>query len=322
VLIFAAVGGYLLARASLAPVVAMGQTAKRISASNLDERLPVRNPRDELGGLAQVLNGLLSRLESAFAQQQRAADQQRQFMADASHELRTPVAALTSVADVALARANRDPAELVEALDVVRGEARRLARLVDDLMLLARADAGELPVRPEPLFLEEIVHDSARAARGLAAARNVTLVALPADEAPFTGDSHLLRRAVMILLDNAIKYTPSGGAVHLTLARLDDRYEIIVEDTGPGVSPEAAERIFERFYTVDVARTRAFEGDGNTGGAGLGLSIARWIVEAHRGTVRLDSTGPTGSRFVITLPVSASPAKWEAVANAAPRSKV
>jgi signal transduction histidine kinase len=309
VLIFAAVGGYLLARASLAPVVAMGQTAKRISASNLDERLPVRNPRDELGGLAQVLNGLLSRLESAFAQQQRAADQQRQFMADASHELRTPVAALSSVADVALARADRDPAELVEALDVVRGEARRLARLVDDLMLLARADAGELPMRPEPLFLEEIVHDSARAARGLAAARNVALVAPPADEAPFTGDSHLLRRAVMILLDNAIKYTPSGGTVHLTLARRDGRYEIIVEDTGPGVSPEAAERIFERFYTEDVARTRASGGDGNAGGAGLGRSIARWIVEAHRGTVRLDNTSPAGSRFVITLPVEPEPAQ-------------
>jgi signal transduction histidine kinase len=306
VLIFAGIGGYLLARASLAPVVAMGHQARRISASNLDERLPVVNPRDELGGLAEVLNGLLTRLEQAFAHEQRAAEQQRQFMADASHELRTPVAALSSVADVALARKDRDAGELREALDVVRGEGNRLGRLVDDLLFVSRADAGELPPRKEKLFLEELLQDSARAARGLAASRGVTLIAPPADESPFVGDAHLLRRLVMILLDNAIKYTPRGGQVHLSLERDTARtcYRISVEDNGPGIPSWATERIFERFFRVDESRARGSGDEGAVASAGLGLAIARLTAEAHGGTVYLDATGPGGTRFVVTLPVS------------------
>jgi signal transduction histidine kinase len=308
VLLLAGLGGYLLARASLAPVVAMGLQAQRISAGNLHERLPVKNPRDELGGLSEMLNGLLSRLEHAFEQQRRSAEQQRQFMADASHELRTPVAALSSVADVALARKDRDPGELREALDVVRGEGRRLGRLVDDLMLLARVDAGELPIRREPLFLEELLQDSARAARGLAASRGVTLIAPPAEEAPFVGDADLLRRLVMILLDNAIKYTLPGGEVRLSLDRdgADERYRINVEDTGPGVPSWATERIFERFFRVDESRTRTADDPARMASAGLGLPIARWTAEAHGGTLSLDATGPSGSRFVVTLPMPSS----------------
>jgi heavy metal sensor kinase len=305
VLLLAGLGGYLLARTSLAPVVAMGRQARRISASNLDERLPVENPRDELGGLAEVLNELLTRLEHAFEHEQRSAERQRQFMADASHELRTPVAALSSVADVALARQDRDPAELREALDVVRGEGRRLGRLVDDLLLLARADAGELPIQPERLFLEEVLHDSARAARGLATSRGISLIAPPAEEAPFVGDAHLLRRLVMILLDNAIKYTPPGGEVRLSLQcdRAGERYRISVDDTGPGVPDWAAERIFERFFRADESRTRSANDDGTVSSAGLGLPIARWIAEVHGGTLHLDATGASGSRFVLSLPV-------------------
>jgi signal transduction histidine kinase len=286
----------------------MGRQAQRISASNLDDRLPVKNPRDELGSLAEVLNGLLARLEHAFEQEQRSAEQQRQFMADASHELRTPVAALSSVADVALARTDRDPRELREALDVVRGEGRRLGRLLDDLMLLARTDAGELPVRPEQLFLEELLQDSARAARGLATSRGISLIAPPAEEAPFVGDAHLLRRLVMILLDNAIKYTPPGGEVRLSLKcdSSGEHYLISVEDTGPGVPSWAAERIFERFFRVDESRTRSTEDDRGDASAGLGLPIARWIAEVHGGTVQLDGTGPGGSRFVVTLPKPSS----------------
>lgn len=314
VLLLAGLGGYLLARASLAPVVAMAGQAQRISASNLDERLPVKNPRDELGGLAEVLNGLLGRLEHAFEKEQRSAEQQRQFMADASHELRTPVAALSSVVDVALARKDRDPGELREALDVVRGEGRRLRRLVDDLLLLSRADAGELPVRQERLFLEELLQDSVRAARGLAASRGVTLSAPPAEEAPFVGDAHLLGRLLMILLDNAIKYTPAGGEVRLSLDRdgAGACYRIAVEDTGPGIPSWAAERIFERFFRVDQVRTRTAEDDGGVRGAGLGLPIARFAAEAHGGSVNLDATGAGGSRFVVTLPIPRSAAAWQA----------
>jgi heavy metal sensor kinase len=304
-LLLAGIGGYLLARASLAPVVAMGRQARRISASNLDERLPVKNPRDELGGLAEVLNGLLGRLEQAFEHEQRSAEQQRQFMADASHELRTPVAALSTVADVALARNDRDTSELREALDVVRGEGSRLGRLVDDLLLLSRADAGELPVRREQLYLEELLQDSARAARGLATTRGVSLIAPPAEEAPFVGDRHMLGRLLMILLDNAIKYTPRGGKVRLSLDRdtAAKRYRITVEDTGPGIPTWAAERIFERFFRVDASRGRAAEDNIGISSAGLGLAIARLAAEAHGGTVHLDATGSEGSRFVVTLPM-------------------
>ena len=325
VLVLAAVGGYLLARKSLAPVMDIARQAEGISARNLGERLPVANQRDELGRLATVLNGLLARLEQAFAQHQRVAEQQRQFMADASHELRTPVTALCSAADVALAHPGRDPAELIEALDVVRGEGRRLGRLVADLFLLARADAGQIPVRTMPLFLEEVMWDCTRAARGMALARQITLSAPLGEEARFMGDSHLLHRLLMILLDNAIKYTPHGGHVRLQMTRTQEpnggRYLISVEDSGPGVPPELRERIFERFFRADLARTRArvpeFGSDYTShegkqrltqlsqaegGGAGLGLSIGRWIAEAHGGTLRLASTGPTGSRFVVELP--------------------
>lgn len=301
-LVLAGFGGYLLARASLAPVVAMGRQAERISASNLDERLSIKNPRDELGSLAEVLNGLLARLEAAFEHEQQSAERQRQFMADASHELRTPVAALSSVADVALARKDRDSAELREALDIVRGEGHRLGRLVDDLLFLSRADAGELPSRRENLFLEEVLQDSARAARGLAASRGVRLISSPGEEAPFVGDPHLLRRLVMILLDNAIKHAAAGGEVRLSLERDDtaEQYRIIVEDTGAGVPTWATERIFERFFRADDSRSRVAE-DGPVGGAGLGLAIARVMAESHGGTVQLERTGPDGSRFVITL---------------------
>jgi signal transduction histidine kinase len=309
VLLLAGIGGYFLARASLEPVVSMGRQAERISATNLHERLPVANPRDELGSLAEVLNGLLARLEHAFGQEQRSAEQQRQFMADASHELRTPVAALSSVADVALARKDRDAGELREALDVVRGEGSRLGRLVDDLLLLSRADAGELPLRREQLFLEELLQDSVRAARGLAAARDVTLIAPPAEEAPFVGDGHMLRRLLMILLDNAIKYTPRGGEVRLSLDRdtASKSYRISVEDTGPGVPTWAAERIFERFFRVDESRGRTADDNVSVPSAGLGLAIARLTAEAHGGTVTLGASGPNGSRFVVTLPMQ-SPA--------------
>ncbi|HEV7389702.1 MAG TPA: ATP-binding protein [Gemmatimonadaceae bacterium] len=304
-LILAGLGGYLLARASLAPVVAMGRQAERVSASNLHQRLSVKNSRDELGSLATVLNGLLARLETAFQHEQQTAERQRQFMADASHELRTPVAALSSVADVALARKDRDPAELREALDIVRGEGHRLGRLVDDLLFLSRADAGELPVQREKLYLEEVLQDSVRAARGLAAARGINLQLLDAEEAPLHGDPHLLRRLVMILLDNAIKYTPRGGEVRVSLEqdRRAPLYRIIVDDTGPGVAAGARERIFERFYSADVSRART-DRNGGESGAGLGLAIARFTAESHGGTVALAHTGPNGSRFVATLPMS------------------
>ena len=183
----------------------------------------------------------------------------------------------------------------------MRGEGRRLARIVDDLLLLSRADAGQLPLRPELVFLEELLYDCARAARGLASARRVSLEAPVAAESPFVGDPHLLRRLVMVLLDNAIKYTPVGGLVRLTLARdaALAQYQIAVADSGPGVPDDVRERIFERFVRADPSRTHS---DASCG-AGLGLAIAQWIARAHGATLHLDATGSSGSRFIIGLPI-------------------
>ena len=325
-LLLAAAGGYVLTRASLAPAVAMARQAAAIGEDTLGSRLPVRDPHDELGELARVFNALLDRVETAFERQARAAAQQRQFMADASHELRTPVTALTTVADVALGRADRPAGELVDALDVVRGEGRRLGHIVDELLLLARADAGQLPVHRERLYLEEVVEASARAARGLAAVRGVVLDAPLADEAPFVGDRHLLRRLLANLLDNAIKYTPAGGRVRVTLERDDARaqptvaghavargighYVVTVEDTGCGIAPADQARIFERFFRADPARTRGIPDRrpaDHPGGAGLGLAIAQWIAAEHGGCVTLAASGSEGSQFVVTLPMPAEP---------------
>lgn len=292
-LLLSGLGGYLLARASLAPVTAMAEQAERISATMPDARLPIANPRDELGELGGVLNRLLDRLV-------RVLDQQRQFMADASHELRTPVAALRSAADVTLNRSHRSETEYVEALRVVSAEGRRLSRIVEDLFLLARADAGQQPVQSDDFYLDEVLAECARAGRALATARQVTIDATIEEEAPFRGDESLVRRLVMNLVDNAIKHTPAGGLVSLALGRAGGRYRITVRDTGGGVPEHARAHIFERFFRADEARSRRPETAGD--GAGLGLSIARWIAEAHGGEVMLESTGATGSTFLATLP--------------------
>ncbi|MDQ6690865.1 MAG: ATP-binding protein [Gemmatimonadota bacterium] len=305
-LIVASLGGYLLARASLAPVGIMAARARRIGAHTLNERLPVVNPRDELGELAQVVNELLARLERAFAEHNAMAERQRRFMADASHELRTPLTGLSSAADVALKRADRDPAELREALDIVRGEALRMGRLVDDLLLLARADAGDVPLRFAPLFLEEIVQDVVRTARARANHREIGVTAPPAAEAPFVGDAHLLHRLVLIILDNAIKFTPPGGRVAITLDRDVTRslYTLIVHDSGPGVPPWARPHIFDRFYRADASRTHAMSSsDGDRASTGLGLAIGAWIATAHGGTIALDESAAAGARFIVRLPI-------------------
>ena len=295
------VGGYLIARRTLQPVVAMATQAERIGAQSLDARVDVVNPHDELGQLATVLNGLLARLELSFSQQQ-------QFMADASHDLRTPVAVLRSAADVALSRADRSPDALRAALETVSDEGRRLTRLVDDLFLLARADAGQQPLTCERLYLEEVVDQSVRGARALAQSRGVSVDYDAGAEAPFTGDPVLLSRALMNLLDNAIRHSSEGSHIQLTLVRdpIDDstpmRYRITVSDSGAGIPMAMQQRIFDRFVRADGARARA--ASERSSGAGLGLAIARWIARQHGGDVTLAFSGPTGSRFVLTLPLA------------------
>jgi len=294
-LLFAAAGGYFLAARSLSPVAAMSARAAEISSTNLNERLPVGQRRDELSALAEVVNSLLERLERSFSQQ-------RRFMADASHELRTPVAVLRTEADVTLSRATRTEAEYRESVAVMRDSAQRLGRIVDDLFLLARADAGHLPLRRESLYLEDVVDEAARAVRTLAHERGVRIQLLPLNDSPYDGDADLLGRVLLNLLDNAIKYSPSGGTVTLALTRASHEYHITVTDEGPGIPLDAQAHIFDRFFRADKARTR--DHVDATAGAGLGLAIGRWIAEAHGGRLELVRSDTNGTEFRLALPAS------------------
>ena len=290
-LVIAGLGGWFLARRSLAPVVAMADRARQIGVGSLSARLPVANPRDELGTLAGTFNELLSRLEASV-------EQQRQFMADASHELRTPVTIARTAASVALQQPTRSEAEYRETLDIIEQETVRLSRIVDDLFTLTRADAGTYPIRKTPMYLDELIDDVVRATRVVAATRSVSILAQCIHPASHTGDEDLIRRLVLNVVDNAIRYSPPGGSVRVALDRSGDVYSISVSDQGPGIAAEVQAHIFERFYRVDTARTR-------DGGAGLGLALARWIAQAHGGDISLAASSRLGSTFVITLPAEA-----------------
>jgi two-component system OmpR family sensor kinase len=294
-LLLASLGGYFLAHKSLSPVVEMGDRAAHINAENLGERLPVGNERSELGRLARTFNELLARLDVSF-------EQQRRFMADASHELRTPVAIVCGESEVALSQAGRSSEEYRESLTILHDEGRRLTRIVEDLFTLARADAGQYSLAPVTFYLDETAAECVRAVRSLAARHGVGLAFQHGGfEMPLRGDEGLVRRMILNLLDNAIKYTPTGGEVRVELAREESGYAIRINDTGAGVPEEARAHIFERFYRADRARSR----NGGAGvGAGLGLSIASWIAEAHGGRVTLERTDERGSTFRITLPTS------------------
>jgi two-component system OmpR family sensor kinase len=293
-LIFASLGGYFLARKSLAPVVAMGTRAARIGAANLGERLPVGNERSELGRLAHIFNELLARLDLSF-------EQQRRFMADASHELRTPVAIVCGESEVALSQALRSAEEYRESLAILHDEGRRLTHIVEDLFLLARADAGQYRPSFTPFYLDELVGECVRAVRSLATQQGLELHYQPSeDELLFRGDEGLVRRMVLNLLDNAIKNTPRGGQVRVELEHTESNYKISITDTGTGISPEAQPHIFERFYRADKTRSRNGETDGS--GAGLGLAIAQWVAEMHGGRIALVRSDKNGSAFAVALP--------------------
>jgi heavy metal sensor kinase len=297
-LLLASLGGYLLARSSLAPVVAMGEQAARISATNLHERLPVKSDRDELGRLAVTFNELLGRLNLSF-------EQQRRFMADASHELRTPLAIVRGEAEVSLSLPQREGGEYRESLTAVHDEGMRMSRIVEDLFTLARADAGQYPFKPVDFYLDDLIIDCVRSARSLAEQRAVRLqVEGTGSELLLRGDEALFSRMLMNLLDNAIKHTLPGGHVVVSRTRVDDSHVIRVEDTGTGIPVEAQPHIFERFYRADKARTRNLESDGS--GAGLGLSIAQWIAQLHGGRITLERSDQTGTIFAINLPTSKS----------------
>ena len=234
------------------------------------------------------MTGPVSRLDQSF-------ESMRRFVADASHELRTPVAVIRGEADVALSK-ERPVSEYREALAIILDESRRLSRLVEDLLNLARVDAGHVRLQLGEFYFNDLLTDACRSVQALAASRHIALECHAAADVPFHGDEELLRRLVVNLLDNAIRYTPAGGLVSASLEAEGPELRIRVSDNGVGIAPEAAPHVFERFYRADTARSR------EDGGFGLGLSIVKWIAESHNGAVELTSNPEAGSVFTVTLP--------------------
>ncbi len=293
ILIFASLGGYFLARKSLLPITLMNQQTQRITAENLSAQLDVANPRDEVGQLAVTINALLARLDAAFQEQKR-------FIADASHELRTPLAILRGETEVALQQ-ERDTTEYKESLALIKDEAERLSRIVENLFLLARQPVDAPSLIKEPVRLDRLIADCVRAAQVLATLKGLRLTIDGELRAiSVNGDDEMLKRMLLNLLDNAVKYTPTGGDISVGLRSQNGDVRIVVTDTGIGISAADHVRIFDRFYRVDKARSRGL------GGAGLGLSIAHWIVEGHDGSLSVESALGRGSVFTVELPVSDS----------------
>jgi len=284
----AGLGGYSLARRALAPADRMSQRARLITAERLKERLPVDNPDDELGRLATVFNETLTRLESSF-------EQMRRFTADASHELRTPLTVIRSVGEVGL-RGRRDEVAYREIIGSMLEEVDRLARLVDRLLMLSRADTGQSKLSTDIVDLSELA-DEVAAQLGVLAEEKQQSITLERTGAPrWTGDRLVLRQALLNLVDNAIKYSPVGGRITIRVAESPAAAVVEVSDTGPGIPEELQSRIFDRFYRLDKSRSR------DNGGTGLGLSIAKWAVEVNGGQLTLEKTNGVGSTFRITLP--------------------
>ena len=289
----AALCGYFLASRSLAPVARITDTASRIEAENLSDRIVIANRDDELGRLAAVLNALLQRLERSFRQQ-------KQLLADTSHELRTPVTIIRSEAEVTLSR-ERDTDTYRNALEVIRSESSHLSSLIDGVLLLARADTQHGQFEMQRVSLAAVINESVQALQRLAETRSVSLRCSTDGAMPMQGNAELLRRMLLNLVENAIKFTDAGGHVKIDGRRAEWTYVITVDDSGRGVPVEAQEKIFDRFFRADAVRGRGADREVATGG-GLGLSIAQWIAREHGGDVRLVRSSPAGSTFEALLP--------------------
>ena len=289
-LLLAAAGGYWMSRRAMEPVDAITRMAQQIGAKDLSRRLPLRGAGDELDRLSGTLNAMFARLESTF-------ERITGFTADASHELRTPIAVIRTTAELARGKP-RSQQEYEQALDGILAESERTSSLIEDLLLLARADAAADEIVYEPVDLAEAVRDACAEARVLAEAAKLDLSLETSAEAVVAGDSHALHRLLLALLDNAIKYTPPGGSVRVSMRVEASHALVMVNDTGIGITAEDLPHIFERFYRASKARSR------RNGGAGLGLSIAQWIASRHGGAITVESTVGRGSTFFLKLPMT------------------
>ncbi len=307
-----------IVRASLRPLVTIEQTAEAIAAGDLARRVPQfepepGEPRTEVGRLGRALNIMLRQIESAFiaralseSRARHSEVRMRQFIADASHELRTPLTTIRGFSELYRQGAVRNPEQVADLFRRIEGEAQRMGLLVEDLLLLARLDR-QRPLMLVPLDLRVIASEAVDAARAMAPHREISLdladgpgpVMVRADEAR-------MRQVIGNLMTNALVHTPGSTPVWLRLRRIDDHVVIEVEDRGPGLTPEQAERVFERFYRIDAARTRRGAGDGDGRGTGLGLAIVSALVTAHGGRVSVSSEVGRGSIFRVVLPAMRS----------------
>ncbi|HXQ55508.1 MAG TPA: HAMP domain-containing sensor histidine kinase [Actinomycetes bacterium] len=305
--------GAAIVRASLRPLVEIEQTARAIAAGDLTRRVPERDPGTEVGRLGRALNTMLAQIESAFgaraaseASARRSEDRMRRFVADASHELRTPLTTIRGFAELYRQGAARDPAELDRLMWRIEDQAARMGLLVEDLLLLARLDT-ERPLDRQPVDLLALAAEAVNDARAVAPDRRIELV-LGGDNGDHDGvlvvlgDDRRLRQVLANLVNNALTHTPAGSPIEVRVgtSTLDGRPGAAVEvvDHGPGLAPEQAERVFERFYRADTARSPA------DGGSGLGLSIVAALVAVHGGTVAVDSVPGRGARFRVVLPLA------------------
>jgi heavy metal sensor kinase len=292
-LICAALGGYWISTRALAPVDQITKMARTISAQNLSSRLIVPNTGDELQRLSETLNGMLDRLEASFKKI-------TQFTADASHELRTPVAVMRTRAELSLRKA-RSADEYRDVISEVLAELEKTSGLIEQLMFLARADSGSETLNFTNTNVTEVLREACHQGSALAEAKQIGFhEQIAPDSMWIRGDASSLRRLFLILIDNAVKYTPANGQVEVSLQRNNGYAIAQVKDTGIGIAESDLPNVFERFYRADKARTREL------GGVGLGLSIGRWITEVHSGTIEVQSAPGRGSVFQIRLPIAHS----------------
>lgn len=293
VIVVAISGGWWLARRALRPVGAMTRDARQMNERDLSARLSVPHTGDELQELAEAWNGLLARIEAAVRTVKR-------FTADAAHELRTPVTVIRTSAEIAL-RQERSPDSYRQTLVSIERETVEMTDLLDQLLLLARGDAGEWKFQKEIVFVDQILRALRNAVAPLAETRKVRVRwRIPTESVMLYGDEAALRRLVLILTDNALKHTPGGEEVTIEASNSDQSVVIQVSDAGPGICPGDLPHIFDRFYRADSARTPG-------SGAGLGLAIARTIVDAHGGAIEVVSGHHPGSRFIVRLPMAQRP---------------
>jgi heavy metal sensor kinase len=290
VVVLAAAGGYVLARRALAPIDHLASETRRITADRLHERLSVNNPNDEIGRLTAVINETFARLQSSF-------DRLRRFTADASHELRTPLAVICGIGEAGLGE-RRAPAEYREAMGSMLEEVDRLTSLVDTLLRLSHADAGTIRLTRESIDLGQLTSDVVSSLAILAEERNQRLAVTLDDHIMISVDRLVLREAVTNIVDNAIKYSPAGSTIDVSVRSVDGRAVLAVADAGPGIALEYRERIFDRFFRADEGRSR------DRGGTGLGLAIAKWAVEINGGHISVTQRPTGGSVFRIVIPLA------------------